>query len=168
MARTFSMSFSPRSTRRLQRGAFALLAGAGIVLTPAVAQASPASAAAPVAAAASSPVAQNAVNIALAQVGKPYGYGAAGPNAFDCSGLTSFSYGSAGVPLPRTTGGQAGVGAPVARGNLQPGDLVFFYRGGHVSIYVGNNQVVHAPTSGDVVKVTNMDYMPFSSARRVA
>ncbi len=171
MARTIrtSTSTSARPARRLQRGAFAVLAGAGIVLTPAVAQASPAAAAAPaVEVAATSPTAQAAVNAAMAQLGKPYGTGGAGPHSFDCSGLTTFSYGSAGVALPRTTGGQSQTGAPVARAHLVPGDLVFFYRGGHVGIYVGNNQVVHSPTSGDVVKVTNMNYMPYSSARRVA
>jgi len=165
---TARTSLSSRSTRRLQRGAFALLAGAGIVLTPAVAQASTPTASPAAVAPASTPAAQTAVNTAMAQLGKPYGWGAAGPNSFDCSGLTSFSYRSAGVILPRTTGAQAGAGAPVARANLVPGDLVFFYGGSHVGIYIGNNQVVHAPTAGDVVKVTNMNYMTFSSARRVA
>jgi cell wall-associated NlpC family hydrolase len=168
MARTVSMSTSPRATRRLQRGAFALLAGAGIVLTPAVAQAAPAQAATTTTAAASSATAQNAVNIALAQVGKPYRYGAAGPDAFDCSGLTSFAYKAAGVDLPRTTGGQRGAGTPVSRSALQPGDLVFFYGGGHASIYIGNNQVVHAATASKPVNVINMDYMPYYAARRVA
>jgi cell wall-associated NlpC family hydrolase len=165
---TVRTSLSHRSTRRLQRGAFALLAGAGIVLTPAVAQASTAPVAPTAVAPATTAAAQTAVNTAMAQLGKPYGWGATGPNSFDCSGLTSFSYRAAGITLPRTTGAQANVGAPVARGNVQPGDLVFFYNGGHVGIYVGNNQVVHAPTAGDVVKVTNMNYMTFSSARRVA
>jgi cell wall-associated NlpC family hydrolase len=165
---TARTTLSSRSTRRLQRGAFALLAGAGIVLTPAVAQASTPTTAPAAVAPASTAAAQTAVNTAMAQRGKPYGWGAAGPNSFDCSGLTSFSYRSAGVVLPRTTGGQAGAGAPVARANLVPGDLVFFYGGSHVGIYIGNNQVVHAPTAGDVVKVTNMNYMTFSSARRVA
>src|SRR3954469_7002792 len=167
MARTVSMSTSPRATRRLQRGAFALLAGAGIVLTPAVAQASPAQAAT-TSAAASSATAQNAANIALAQVGKPYRYGAAGPDAFDCSGLTSFAYKAAGVDLPRTTGGQRGAGTPVSRSALQPGDLVFFYGGGHASIYIGNNQVVHAATASKPVTVINRDYMPYYAARGVA
>jgi cell wall-associated NlpC family hydrolase len=161
-------SLSFRSDRRLQRGAFALLAGAGIVLTPAVAQASTAAAAPAVSATASTAAAQAAVNTAMAQVGKPYGWGAAGPSSFDCSGLTSFAYSAAGIALPRTTGAQAVAGSPVDRANLQPGDLVFFYNGGHVGIYVGNNEVVHAPTAGDVVKVTNIGYMAFSSARHIA
>jgi cell wall-associated NlpC family hydrolase len=170
MARTIrtSTSTSARPARRLQRGAFAVLAGAGIVLAPAVAEASTAQAATTTAAAASSATAQNAVNVALAQVGKPYRYGAAGPDAFDCSGLTSFAYKAAGINLPRTTSGQRSAGTPVSRGALQPGDLVFFYGGGHASIYVGNNQVVHAATAGKPVNVINMDYMPYSSARRVA
>jgi cell wall-associated NlpC family hydrolase len=95
----------------------------------------------------------------MAQLGKPYAWAASGPGSFDCSGLTQFAYKAAGVNLPRTTGAQAHVGVPVSRANLQPGDLVFFYGGGHVGIYIGNNQVVHAPTSGDVVKVTKIDYM---------
>jgi cell wall-associated NlpC family hydrolase len=165
---TARTSLSPRSTRRLQRGAFALLAGAGIILTPAVAQASTPTAAPAAVTTASTAAAQTAVNTAMAQLGKPYGWGAAGPNSFDCSGLTSFAYRAAAVTLPRTTGAQAGAGAPVARAALVPGDLVFFYGGSHVGIYIGNNQVIHAPTAGDVVKVTNMNYMPFSSARRVA
>jgi cell wall-associated NlpC family hydrolase len=165
---TARTSLSHRSTRRLQRGAFALLAGAGVVLTPAVAQASTTAAAPAAVASASTAAAQTAVNTALAQRGKPYGWGAAGPNSFDCSGLTSFAYRAAGVALPRTTGAQAKVGAPVARANLATGDLVFFYNGSHVGIYIGNDQVVHAPTAGDVVKVTNISYMSFASARRIA
>jgi cell wall-associated NlpC family hydrolase len=165
---TARTSVSNRSTRRLQRGTLALLAGAGILLTPAVAQASTTAAAPAAVAPATTAAAQTAVNVAMAQLGKPYAWGATGPGSFDCSGLTSFAYRAAGITLPRTTGDQAQVGAPVARANLQPGDLVFFYNGGHVGIYIGGNQVVHAPTAGDVVKVTNIDYMPFSSARRVA
>ena len=165
---TARTSVSNRSTRRLQRGTLALLAGAGILLTPAVAQASTTAAAPAAVAPATTAAAQTAVNVAMAQLGKPYAWGATGPGSFDCSGLTSFAYRAAGITLPRTTGGQAQVGAPAARANLQPGDLVFFYNGDHVGIYIGGNQVVHAPTAGDVVKVTNIDYMPFSSARRVA
>jgi cell wall-associated NlpC family hydrolase len=165
---TARTSLSHRSTRRLQRGAFALLAGAGIVLTPAVAQASTAAVTPATAVSATTATAQAAVNTAMAQRGKPYRWGGAGPSSFDCSGLTSFAYRAAGIALPRTTAAQAHAGAPVSRAHLRPGDLVFFYNGGHVGIYVGNNQVVHAPTAGDVVKVTKMDYMSFSSARRIA
>ena len=162
------------SARRLsfgRRAAIALTLGAGVALTPLPAHAAPAAtsvAEQSATVAGSTAAAQVAVDTALAQLGKPYAWGAAGPNAFDCSGLTQFAYGAAGIGLPHSARAQSGHGIPVARANLQPGDLVFFYGLGHVGIYVGNNQVVHAPTSGSVVKVINMDYMPFSAARRLA
>ena len=110
-----------------------------------------------------------ALNTALAQQGKPYAWGGSGPNSFDCSGLTSFTYKAAGISLPRTSKAQAGVGAPVARNALQPGDLVFFYSPvSHVGIYIGDGLMVHAPTAGDVVKVTSVDAMyGFNIARRL-
>jgi cell wall-associated NlpC family hydrolase len=153
---TARMSTSRRSFRPGRRSLVALLVGAGVVLTPVSAMASTAPAAA---VAAQSPAAQIVVNTAMAQLGKPYVWAGSGPGSFDCSGLTQFAYKAVGVNLPRTTGAQANVGVAVSRANLQPGDLVFFYGGGHVGIYIGNNQVVHAPTSGDVVKVTKIDYM---------
>ncbi len=95
-----------------------------------------------------------AVQTALAQVGKPYVYGAAGPDSFDCSGLTMYAYAAAGISLPHYTGAQFGVGRHVAQSDLQPGDLVFFGPNlGHMGMYIGNGQLVHAPHSGDVVKV---------------
>ena len=95
-----------------------------------------------------------AVQTALAQVGKPYVYGAAGPDSFDCSGLTMYAYAAAGISLPHYTGAQYGVGRHVAESDLQPGDLVFFGPNlGHMGMYIGNGQIVHAPHSGDVVKV---------------
>ena len=109
-----------------------------------------------------------ALSTALAQIGKPYRYGATGPSAFDCSGLTSFAFKQAGVTIPRTSRAQSTVGTPVAKGDLQPGDLVFFYRPvSHVAIYIGNGQVVHASTSGQPVKISTLASMPFSGARRV-
>jgi cell wall-associated NlpC family hydrolase len=107
-----------------------------------------------------------ALRAALGKVGSPYVYGANGPNAFDCSGLVQWAYAQAGIPLPRSTGGQSGVGTDVSQTDLQPGDIVFFYNGGHDGLYVGNGLVVHAPTEGDVVKVAPMQYMPFAGARR--
>ena len=108
------------------------------------------------------------VKIAKAQVGDPYRYGAMGPSAFDCSGLTSFAFKNAGVSIPRTSRAQSTVGTPVSKGDLQPGDLVFFYKPvSHVGIYIGNGQVVHASTSGQPVKIGSVDKMPFSGARRV-
>ncbi|WP_433505028.1 C40 family peptidase [Pseudonocardia halophobica] len=110
----------------------------------------------------------SALSTALAQVGKPYRYGASGPSAFDCSGLTSFAFKQAGVSIPRTSRAQSGVGAPVSKGSLQPGDLVFFYKPvSHVAMYIGNGQVVHASTSGQPVKISSLNAMPFSGARRV-
>ncbi|MFR9805834.1 C40 family peptidase [Pseudonocardia sp. RS010] len=110
----------------------------------------------------------SALSTALAQVGKPYRYGASGPSAFDCSGLTSYAFKKAGVSIPRTSRAQSSFGTPVAKGNLRPGDLVFFYRPvSHVAIYVGNGKVVHASTSGQPVKISSLSAMPFSGARRV-
>jgi peptidoglycan DL-endopeptidase CwlO len=139
------------------------------VATRTVALAAPANA---VAAAAlnASPAAKRAAALetAMAQIGKPYRYGATGPSSFDCSGLTSFAFKNAGVSIPRTSRAQSTVGTAVSKSDLQPGDLVFFYKPvSHVAIYIGNGQVVHASTSGQPVKISNVDNMPFSGARRV-
>jgi cell wall-associated NlpC family hydrolase len=119
---------------------------------------------------ASSAAAQIAVDTAMAQRGKPYVWAAAGPGSFDCSGLTQYAFRAAGVGLPHSSRMQAQMGAAVSRSELQPGDLVFFYNPvSHVGIYIGNGQMVHAPTSGDVVRVANVDSMGgFSGARRIA
>jgi cell wall-associated NlpC family hydrolase len=110
----------------------------------------------------------SALATALAQLGKPYVWGAAGPSAFDCSGLTSFAFKQAGVSIPRTAAAQSAVGTPVSKANLQPGDLVFFYQPiSHVAMYIGNGQVVHASTSGQPVKISPLSSMPFSGARRI-
>jgi cell wall-associated NlpC family hydrolase len=117
----------------------------------------------------SSSAAQKAVSTALAQVGKPYVWGAAGPNSFDCSGLMQYSWSAAGVALPHSSSGQSTMGTPVSRSQLQPGDLVFFYSPvSHVGMYIGNGQMVHAATSGQPVQVVSLDSMPnYNSARRV-
>jgi cell wall-associated NlpC family hydrolase len=149
-----------------RRALVALTLGAGMTLTSvaAIAPAASASVTAPTHAA------QVAVNTAMAQQGKPYVWGGSGPNSFDCSGLTQFAYRAAGIALPHSSKAQSTMGTPIARANLQPGDLVFFYSPiSHVGIYIGNGQMVHAPTSGDVVKVTNVDAMGgFAGARRLA
>jgi cell wall-associated NlpC family hydrolase len=110
-----------------------------------------------------------ALSNALSKVGKPYKWGAAGPNAFDCSGLVKWSFQTAGRALPRTSRAMAGVGTPVSRANLQAGDLVFFYKPiSHVGIYIGNGKVVHASRKGQPVKVSELKRMGrFSAARRV-
>jgi len=108
-----------------------------------------------------------AMTNALAKLGKPYRWGAVGPNAFDCSGLVKWSFGQAGRSLPRTSRAQAGAGMPVSRANLQPGDLVFFYKPiSHVGIYIGNGKIVHASRKGQPVKVSDMSRMKFTKAVR--
>ncbi len=153
----------------LRRAAVVLLAGAGVALSPLPAQAA---AAVPASAAvsASSAAAQTVVDTALAQQGKPYVWAAAGPNSYDCSGLTQRAFAAAGIKLPHSSRMQSTMGSPVSRDALRPGDLVFFYSPvSHVGIYIGNGQMVHAPSSGDVVKVSSFDRMPsFNSARRLA
>ncbi len=109
------------------------------------------------AAPAPSEAASVAVQAALAQRGKPYVYAAGGPNSFDCSGLTSYAWAQAGVYLPHNAAAQLGYGTRVSISELQPGDLVFYYSPiGHVGIYIGDGQIVHAPTSGDVVRVASV------------
>lgn len=108
-----------------------------------------------------------AVSYALAQVGDSYVYGAAGPDAFDCSGLTMMAWAQAGVGLPHSSGAQMGSGAPVSSSALQPGDLVFYYSPvSHVGIYIGNGQIVHAANPGTGVVVAGVFSMPFSGAVR--
>ncbi|MDD7682320.1 MAG: NlpC/P60 family protein [Clostridium sp.] len=106
------------------------------------------------------------VSYAYNFIGTPYVYGATGPDAFDCSGFTSYVYANAaGINITRTTYSQMGVGTPVSYDQLQPGDLVFTYGGDHVGIYVGGGQYIHAPQPGDSVKVGNIT--SFYCARRV-
>jgi len=96
------------------------------------------------------------VGIAMRYLGTPYVWGGASPGGFDCSGLVAYVYSQVGVSLPHYTGAQWNVGVPVSRGDLQPGDLVFFDGLGHVGIYVGGNEFIHAPHTGDVVKISSM------------
>ncbi|RMI29579.1 C40 family peptidase, partial [Streptomyces triticirhizae] len=110
-----------------------------------------------------------AVGFALAQLGKPYGWGSTGPDSFDCSGLTLASWGAAGVSLPRTSYAQATAGPRVSRSQLAPGDLVFYYPdNSHVALYIGNGQIVHAARSGTPVRLADVDSMPFNGATRPA
>ncbi|SHK86383.1 Cell wall-associated hydrolase, NlpC family [Pseudonocardia thermophila] len=109
-----------------------------------------------------------ALRAAATQVGKPYIWGASGPNGYDCSGLTSWAFKQAGVTLPRSSSAQATVGRPVSWDELQPGDLVFYYNPvSHVGIYAGNGLFINAPESGDVVKFQKVNPKVFSGARRL-
>ena len=127
----------------------------------------PGSAAAPAASAPASGRAAAAVRYAMAQVGKSYVYGAAGPSAFDCSGLTMMAWAQAGVGLPHSSGAQMGSGTPVSQSELQPGDLVFYYSPvSHVGMYIGNGQIVNALNPGAGVGVSGVNDMPYSGAVR--
>lgn len=110
---------------------------------------------------------QKALAYAKAQLGERYRRGAAGPNAWDCSGLTMKAWRSAGVKLPHSAKQQYRKGRKVSKSNLRPGDLVFFYSApSHVSIYAGGGKVIHASRPGKPVAYIKMKYMPYKGARR--
>ena len=111
--------------------------------------------------------AQKVIAFAKKELGKPYVWGATGPNSYDCSGFTQAAWRSGGLELPRTTFDQVKVGTKVAKSDMRPGDLIFFYEDvTHVGIYVGGGQMIHASKPGDDVKYESIDYMPFHSAMR--
>lgn len=99
------------------------------------------------------------VGIAMSKLGSPYRWAASGPDAFDCSGFTMWCYRQVGVSLPHSSAAQISVGQRVSRANLMPGDLVFFGTSGihHVGIYTGGGNFIHAPNTGDVVKISSLD-----------
>jgi peptidoglycan DL-endopeptidase CwlO len=108
-----------------------------------------------------------AVHFAMAQVGKPYVYGAAGPSAYDCSGLTMAAWGSAGVGLPHSAAAQYGYGTHISPSQLQPGDLVFYYSPiSHVGMYIGNGMIVNAENPSAGIRVAPLYSMPFVGAVR--
>lgn len=103
------------------------------------------------------------------QLGKPYVWGATGPGSYDCSGLTQDAWKAAGISLPRVTYDQVEAGTKIAKSEMRPGDLVFFYDDiSHVGIYAGNGRMIHASKPGDDVKYESVEYMPFHSAVRPA
>jgi cell wall-associated NlpC family hydrolase len=108
-----------------------------------------------------------AVKTAFAQLGDPYVWGAAGPGSFDCSGLTMYSWGSAGVSLPHSSSAQYSVVQHVAISDLQPGDLVFYYSPiSHVGIYIGGGRIIDAPYPGLSVHISGLNSMPLVGAGR--
>jgi cell wall-associated NlpC family hydrolase len=96
------------------------------------------------------------VGVAMQYLGVPYVWGGASPSGFDCSGLIMYAYAQVGVSLPHHAASQYGMGTPVSRDELQAGDLVFFNGLGHAGIYIGGGQFIHAPHSGDVVKISSL------------
>ena len=111
------------------------------------------------------------VSIAMQYLGTPYVWGGAAPGGFDCSGLVMYVYAQVGVSLPHYTGAQFQYGVPVPRDQLQPGDLVFFDGLGHVGIYVGGGSFIHAPETGDVVRISSLSEgfyaATYDGARRI-
>jgi cell wall-associated NlpC family hydrolase len=96
------------------------------------------------------------VGIAMQYLGVPYVWGGASPSGFDCSGLVMYVFSQVGISLPHSSYAQYGYGTPVSMSQLQPGDLVFFDGLGHVGIYVGGGNFIHAPHTGDVVKISSL------------
>jgi cell wall-associated NlpC family hydrolase len=108
-----------------------------------------------------------AIHYAMAQVGKAYVYGAAGPSAFDCSGLMMMAWAQAGISLPHSSSAQYGMGRHVSSSDLQPGDLVFYYSPiSHVGMYIGNGMIVNAENPSAGIRVAPLYSMPFVGAVR--
>ncbi|MGV9313064.1 NlpC/P60 family protein [Streptomyces sp. NPDC003691] len=144
----------------------ALLAGSGALGAPAEGTPDPAAPGAP-AAQAPTAAGERAVRYAVGQLGKPYEWGAQGPDAYDCSGLTSEAWSSAGRTIPRTSQEQWRTLPRVPVGQLRPGDLVVYFAGAtHIGLYLGDGRVVHAPRPGAVVKVSPLTANPVLGAVR--
>jgi peptidoglycan DL-endopeptidase CwlO len=110
-----------------------------------------------------------AAAVALQYLGVPYSWGGSTPAGFDCSGLVMYVYAQLGIQLPHYAADQYLSGTPIARSDLQPGDLVFFDNLTHVGIYIGNGQIIHAPHTGDVVRISNLSDFgnSYVGARRI-
>ena len=117
------------------------------------------------------PMGEQAVQIAKSYLGVPYVWGGTSPSGFDCSGLVQYVYGRLGIGISRTTYTQINDGRSVSKSELRNGDLVFFANSNgvpHVGIYIGSGQFIHAPQTGDVVKISNLnDRSDYYGARRI-
>jgi peptidoglycan DL-endopeptidase CwlO len=144
-----------------------LLGQAGV--TPATPKSQPGGKAPSISPGGASAKALGALQAALSKRGSPYVWGAAGPSTFDCSGLTMWAYAQVGITLPHFTGSQWNVGVRISRSQLRPGDLVFFFSDlHHMGMYIGNGMMVHAPHTGDVVRIAPITGDPYAGAVRVA
>ena len=104
------------------------------------------------------------VALAFAQIGKPYVWGAAGPSSFNCSGLVQWIFNdNLGYSVPRVAADQGMASTPIAIGDLEPGDIL--WTSGHIGIYIGNGEMVHAPQPGESVKLANADWFINSGAQ---
>ena len=114
-------------------------------------------------------VGTTALRAALTQRGKPYVWGSAGPDSYDCSGLVVWAFAQEGISLPHYTGDQWNSGMHVSRDDLEPGDLVFFFPDiSHVGLYIGNGLMVDAPSTGQVVQVQPVFWNEYVGAVRIA
>ncbi len=113
--------------------------------------------------------ASQVIAVAMQYLGVPYVWGGASPSqGFDCSGLTSYAFAQIGISLPHHAASQWGYGTPVSYEDLQPADLVFFHGLGHMGMYIGGDQFIHAPHTGDVVKISTLSsYSGYIGARRI-
>ncbi|MGI5325587.1 NlpC/P60 family protein [Actinomadura nitritigenes] len=113
--------------------------------------------------------AAEALRYAMSKLGSPYVWGASGPTTFDCSGLTMWAYKQVGINLPHYTGSQWNAGTHVSESQMQPGDLIFFYSDlHHMGMYVGGGKMIHAPHTGDVVRIASLAGRPIAGVVRVA